>query len=184
MAREAYTTLETKKAWHFWRPARRVQHVGELRVGRLFGRPRDATMTAQLGAACGHAPSGLAGVFGAPHRRPVIIKLPPIRIDLAVAERDRMMAHQASSAHGLRPGAPLNTPRPVRHVPNSPATEYGGGFLSPRVPRVPRAPYAPPPRTSASGTARRATDRRQPRSSARKIRVPSSASAARPGTGF
>ena len=127
-----------------------------------------------VGAACCHAESGFMqpGRVGTPHRRAV--KLPPIRIDLAVAERNRLVARQPSSARGR---APLDTPRPAWH-PQSPAPiEYSGGYLSPRAPRAPPAPYALASERVAGG---RATERRQPyRSAARQIRVPTLA-AARP----
>jgi hypothetical protein len=113
----------------------------------------------------------------------VRVKLPPIRIDLAVAERDRLVArHVPSSARGGAAAAPLDTPRPGRR-PKPPGMELGGGFLSPRAP----PPRAQPHPGTAAATARDGSPRRwrqppqqpsqQPRhhhhhrSAARQIRV-------------
>jgi hypothetical protein len=175
-----YAGTPQYSTWEVWARSLGLWRAPQLVAAGLAGAPGRARClvramsAAQVGAGRYHAPSGFMqpGRFGTPHRRAV--KLPPIRIDLAVAERDRLVARQPSSARGR---APLDTPRPARHPQSPAAMEYNGGCLSPRAPRAPRAPYASP---SARVAARRATERRQPhRSAARQIRVPAPA-AARP----
>lgn len=126
-------------------------------------------MSAQLGGGY-HNPRH----HRAAHRMTVAVKLPPIRIDLAVAERDRLVARQPSSARSeFRTFMPPDTPRRSSHQTSACAMEYGGGFLSPR---------APAPAVPCTGSSRASSRRRPHRSRARQIRKPASATARQVGT--